>query len=727
MNTFTRLLSSARAATLFAVCSFICFAGSAFTQDNSTQSGDKARQDNSERLGGPAKPSLRDYYLPADYENLLRKERNGDILRQGGAVPSRGTLDVLVNNNTGATGTSNFTQSEATILAFGSNVVVGFNDAGSNAGGANHITGFSISTDGGVTFTDRGTLPTSAMGDAGGPVMARDETTGRVYLSTLGFTANAIQMWVSDDNGLTWIAPVNVTLSANEDRQWHTVDNFAGAGNGNVYLVSRNFDVGGGINMYRSLDHGATFGPSRGVNIVAGAQGAFVAVGPDHSVGAFWWESSSGQRLRVRRSTDFGVTFAPAVTMATLSTTGPNGDLFLTGVRQGTTTPSIFRTNSFPHTAVNPVSGDIYLAYNDNPVGTDKADVFFKQSTDGGATWGAAVRVNDDATTTDQWQPTIAVTPDGAHLGIFYYSRQEDAPNNNLFKYYGRKGSISGSTVSFTPSFAISDVASLPEFGRDAVFPTTYMGDYNHPFVTPGFFHVVWSDNRDDLTGGSPRKDPNVYYRKIPALRGPFILADFSYHDFGSVVVNQTAGPVGLVIKNIGDADLTIRSISSPAPDFSTGGLPSLPLILPPSGGNAITVSFAPLSLGVQTSSFDITSDAINDPTFTVNLIGAGVVPTHAESPNPESQLPPEFTLAQNYPNPFNPSTTIRYGLPLRSHVTLAVFNTLGQQVAQLVNGDMEAGYHQVQFEGNGLSSGVYFYRIQAGDFVETKRLFLLK
>ena len=59
--------------------------------------------------------------------------------------------------------------------------------------------------------------------------------------------------------------------------------------------------------------------------------------------------------------------------------------------------------------------------------------------------------------------------------------------------------------------------------------------------------------------------------------------------------------------------------------------------------------------------------------------------------------------------------------------MTLAVFNTLGQQVAQLVNGDMEAGYHQVQFEGNGLSSGVYFYRIQAGDFVETKRLLLLK
>ena len=75
--------------------------------------------------------------------------------------------------------------------------------------------------------------------------------------------------------------------------------------------------------------------------------------------------------------------------------------------------------------------------------------------------------------------------------------------------------------------------------------------------------------------------------------------------------------------------------------------------------------------------------------------------------------MPSEFILAQNYPNPFNPSTTIRYGLPNRSHVTLTIFNTLGQQVAQLVNTDMTAGYYEVKFDGGGLSSGVYFYRIQ--------------
>ncbi len=88
---------------------------------------------------------------------------------------------------------------------------------------------------------------------------------------------------------------------------------------------------------------------------------------------------------------------------------------------------------------------------------------------------------------------------------------------------------------------------------------------------------------------------------------------------------------------------------------------------------------------------------------------------------------PTGFALCQNYPNPFNPSTTIRYGLPIRSHVTLTVFNTLGQQVATLVQGEQEAGFHEVSFDASGLTSGVYLYRLQAGDFVQTKKLVFVR
>ena len=83
--------------------------------------------------------------------------------------------------------------------------------------------------------------------------------------------------------------------------------------------------------------------------------------------------------------------------------------------------------------------------------------------------------------------------------------------------------------------------------------------------------------------------------------------------------------------------------------------------------------------------------------------------------------------LLQNYPNPFNPTTTIRYSLPIRAHVLLTVYNALGQKVAELVNGDIDAGYHEVQFDGSNHASGVYFYRLQAGSYVETKRLLLMR
>ncbi len=93
----------------------------------------------------------------------------------------------------------------------------------------------------------------------------------------------------------------------------------------------------------------------------------------------------------------------------------------------------------------------------------------------------------------------------------------------------------------------------------------------------------------------------------------------------------------------------------------------------------------------------------------------------------PEQVLPKVFALDQNYPNPFNPSTTIRYGLPNRATVRLTVFNTLGQQVILLQNGEQDAGYHEVKFDASGLSSGVYFYRLRAENFVSTKKMLILR
>ncbi len=91
------------------------------------------------------------------------------------------------------------------------------------------------------------------------------------------------------------------------------------------------------------------------------------------------------------------------------------------------------------------------------------------------------------------------------------------------------------------------------------------------------------------------------------------------------------------------------------------------------------------------------------------------------------SALPTEFSLSPNYPNPFNPSTTIKYELPKASTVSLIVHDILGHEVAVLVNEKRDAGIHEVTFDAAGIASGMYFYRLQAGSFIETKKLLLLR
>lgn len=89
--------------------------------------------------------------------------------------------------------------------------------------------------------------------------------------------------------------------------------------------------------------------------------------------------------------------------------------------------------------------------------------------------------------------------------------------------------------------------------------------------------------------------------------------------------------------------------------------------------------------------------------------------------------IPSGFTLHQNYPNPFNPSTKIRYGLPETAQVKLEIFNAIGQRMATLVDERQSAGFHEFEFDASGLASGVYLYRIQAGSFVQMKKMVYLR
>ncbi len=88
---------------------------------------------------------------------------------------------------------------------------------------------------------------------------------------------------------------------------------------------------------------------------------------------------------------------------------------------------------------------------------------------------------------------------------------------------------------------------------------------------------------------------------------------------------------------------------------------------------------------------------------------------------------PDKFSLEQNYPNPFNPVTSIKFDLPKNSHVTLKVYDVMGREVSVLKSEEMKAGTHDVSFDASNLSSGIYFYKMTAGDFVSIKKMVFVK
>jgi hypothetical protein len=110
-------------------------------------------------------------------------------------------------------------------------------------------------------------------------------------------------------------------------------------------------------------------------------------------------------------------------------------------------------------------------------------------------------------------------------------------------------------------------------------------------------------------------------------------------------------------------------------------------------------------------------------PYHTQNLIAV------KDSPNSVSDytVVTEYNLYQNYPNPFNPSTTIKFALPVKTNLSLSVYNTLGEKVAEIFKGEREEGYHEMMFNASGLASGVYFYKIESENFNSTKKLMLMK
>jgi hypothetical protein len=119
-----------------------------------------------------------------------------------------------------------------------------------------------------------------------------------------------------------------------------------------------------------------------------------------------------------------------------------------------------------------------------------------------------------------------------------------------------------------------------------------------------------------------------------------------------------------------------------------------------------------------------------SDGLVVVGTHGSGVFSANQTLVGVESEtsnIPESFSISQNYPNPFNPSTKIKFALPSTENVKIIIYDIAGRQVKELLNQNLTAGTHTVDFDASDLASGTYIYRINAGNFVESKKMLLLK
>ncbi len=573
---------------------------------------------------------------------LAQMRYEGGVLKESPAAPATSiaatlkellpplfeTPDVLANppvNDPTLDTTAQKTQSETTVLLTGGNgIVSSYNDSGSFVSG-NKFTGYSTSTDSGSSWTDRGTIPEATVGNFGDPVLARNNATGKVFLATLAANTNGLNIYSSTDNGLTWNGPVNGapgTLASDGDKEWIAVDNFVGSGNGNVYHAYRDFGSSHpGVLFTRSTDAGVTFSPNPGLTIASGAagnvQGAFVFVGSDHAVYVGFYDSTTTpDSIRVRKSTDQGLTFAATVTISNLTTTGTNGSLNV---------PAGYRSSAFPQFVASPTNANLLFSIHPDITtsgGTD-SNIYFNKSTDGGATWSANQQLNTDATTRAQTQPALSIMPDGTALCVTWQDSRADAANTKVQRY-GVIGTISGTTVTFGPNFIVSQPNWTPVYGQDPVVNSVYMGDYDTMDADNNFFYTTFVDCR--------LGNQDVRFAKIPKA-GPPPAAVLNVTSFTPTSLTPSTNSCNdLFVTLTNDGDLTATSVSLTL-TTSTSGVTIL--ASPQSYGNiapgASVANATPFKLSVSNTFVCGTSIVINwsvstgeTGSFTITTQGTG-------------------------------------------------------------------------------------------------------
>ncbi len=539
--------------------------------------------------------------------------------------------------------------------------------------------GFGYTTNGGQNWTFPGVIEPGIF--RSDPVLESDAD-GNFYYNSLAVEPDYFcDVFKSSSGGSSWGEKV---YAQGGDKQWMEIDKSNTSGNGHFYAYwNSSFSVCPPGSFTRSTD-GVFFedcvtipnDPYWGTLAVA-SNGDLFAGGADG--GSFLVARSSNAKIAGQIVT-WDMTTNVSLDGSIENGVGPNPGGLL-----GQTIIAI-------DTSGGPYHDNIYLLCsvdrNSNP---DPLDVMFTRSTNGGVTFSSPVKINDDAgTSAYQWFGTMSVAPNGRIDVIWLDTR--DNPGTVLSALYYSNSRDGGLT--WSPNQRLSEF-----FNPHVGWPNqNKMGDYFDMVSDVNGAHLAWAAT---FTGGQ-----DVYYSFITDTTViPVELLSFTGTSNGKEVILSwsTASELNNQMFEVQ------RSFE---------------------GSEFVTVGFV-YGKGTTTErqNYDYRDNILTDGDYNYRLKQIDYLGNfeYSDIIAMDIRVFNSYLLEQNYPNPFNPTTTIGYGIKEKSNVKITVINSIGEEVALLVNEAKEPGYHTVEFNAANLSSGVYFYQLKAGDFVELKKMILLK
>jgi hypothetical protein len=414
----------------------------------------------------------------------------------------------------------------ASLAGGGAGVVVTYNDDNE---GQTTVSGYAFSADGGASFTDGGAMrPTKDYYGGGDPLILKDPTDPQRWLYfqlTYGRNLSSLLMHESVDGGRTFPPERMVNVFERllspwkgkplywgnlfHDKEWGVF-----TPDGRVLIAwtlfaDTNHDgwedqvVPAAV---LSRDGGRTWGNAVSL-IPEGEWGGLTAVeaGPLGELYVAYLDFMDGS-MRFVRSLDGGDTWEPPVAAVPVFQQPYDPDA--TRACGRTALNGNIRIVSVPSLAADPVTGALYLVYNYKEFqnSPDASDIGFVASTDRGATWSAPVKINDDATTADQFMPWVA-SAGGGNLAVIFYDRRDDPANLDSHVYLAQ--SLDGGTT-----WLQNRRVTCRSF--EPVEYSCYMGDYNQVVYADGTYLMAGGDNRNKLEADG-RFQPDVYYTRIKA------------------------------------------------------------------------------------------------------------------------------------------------------------------------------------------------------------------